>query len=210
MTLLVVGLTGNIGSGKSTVRRIFEELGERTLDADRVVHDLYRPGGGATRLLADEFGPEILAPDGGIDRARLAGRTMGNREATGRLERIVHPLVEEAIGAWIEETKGKAGSAPALAIIEASLTFEAGTAGRHDVMVVVDAPLELRRTRAAGRGISPAEFDRREARMMAADEKRRRGDFVLANEGDELRLRRDVRSLRETLLRRAERKSQAG
>lgn len=202
MPTLVVGLTGNVASGKSTVRRLLADRGASTLDADALVHDLYRAGEPGAIAVAEAFGPAVLAADGSVDRGALARATMGNPEATRRLESIIHPLVRDAIDRWIaaERLRGE-GPALHLAVIEATLTFEAGTDGRHDRMVVVDAPLAIRRSRAAARGLAPDEFDRREGRLMPIAEKRGRATHVVENAGGEGDLRKAVDRLVESLRR---------
>ncbi|MDL1952023.1 dephospho-CoA kinase, partial [Acidobacteria bacterium ACD] len=101
--VLRVGLTGGLASGKSTVAARLAGLGIPVLDADRVVHDLYRPGGEGARAVAEEFGPAVLAADGSVDRARLAARAFPDPSAVARLNARVHPLVVAAQARWFEE-----------------------------------------------------------------------------------------------------------
>lgn len=208
MPILVAGLTGNIASGKSAVRRLLAGLGAVTLDSDALVRDLYAPGAAGAVAVVREFGPGMLAPDGSVDRARLAARTMGDPGATSTLEGLVHPLVRTEVERWIAEQRREAAasesSGPGILVVEAALTYEAKTESRHDVMIVVDAPRDLRRSRAVSRGLTPEEFDRREGRMISPEEKRRRANYIVENGGDEAELSRNVSRLWEelTLLRR--------
>ena len=91
MTLLHIGLTGGIGSGKSTVAGLFSELGAVVLDADAIARELTAPGESACEAVASEFGPGVIAPDGSVDRKALASKVFGDPEARKRLEAILHP-----------------------------------------------------------------------------------------------------------------------
>ena len=201
MTTLVVGLTGNVASGKSTVRRLLGERGAATLDADAVVGTLYAPGGAAVAPVAAAFGADLVDAAGAIDKPKLSARVTGSPDSLKQLERIVHPLVQQEVERWIAAERELGVGVARIAVVEATLTFEAGTDGRHDVMVTVDAPIELRRRRAEARGLPPAEFDRREARLMPAAEKRERSRFVVENDGDDVTLRAEVEALWEELMR---------
>ncbi len=194
MPTVVVGLTGNIASGKSSVRRLLAERGAATLDADALVRSFYSPGAEGARAVAREFGPGVLAADGSVDRPRLSALTMGYPLETARLEALIHPLVKTAVDNWISRERENGAQTPDLriAVVEASLTIEASTAARHDLILVVDAPVESRRSRAGARGVPPEEFDRRESRMLAPEEKRRAADYVIDNDGTEAELTRQV------------------
>jgi dephospho-CoA kinase len=180
-----VGLTGGVACGKSTVARIFSELGAQVVDADKIVHDLYRKGGPVYLEVVERFGNEILAPDGEIDRARLASLAFeGGR--VQELNRIVHPAVFQSQHEWMQ---GAARRDPdAVAVVEATLILEAGGKDRYDKIVVVTCQPEQKVARYAGRaGISEAaaraEVERRTKAQFSDDEKARRADYVIDNSG---------------------------
>lgn len=180
--VLKVGLTGGLASGKSTVAARLSQLGLPVLDADRIVHELYRPGGDGARAVGEEFGPGVLAADGSVDRPKLAARVFSDLSAVSRLNARVHPLVIAAQSRWFDEL-GRSG-AP-LGVVEATLLVESGGRERYDVLVAVTAPEEVRVGWALSRtpGASREELLRR-VRAQLPDEKRNAAcDEVLVNDG---------------------------
>lgn len=149
----VVGLTGGIGSGKSTVAKIFEGLGAAIVDTDEIAHALTGPGGKAMAALREAFGPGFVAADGGLDRAALRRAVFSDASMRARLEAIVHPLVGSEAGHALEAARG------AYALLVVPLLFESrGLLRRVARTLVVDCPLSLQLERVARRpGLSDAE-----------------------------------------------------
>jgi len=177
------GLTGGIACGKSTVAKMFAELGSHVVDADLLVHQLYRPGEEVYHELVRRFGPEIVKPDGEIDRARLAALAFDGGRVE-ELNRIVHPAVIRRQEQWMRETAGK--DPGAVVIVEAALIFEAGTQGRFDKMIVVTCGAEQKVERLARRSgldeaAARAEVERRTKAQLPDEEKMRRADYVIDN-----------------------------
>ena len=178
-----VGLTGGLGAGKSTVARRFVELGIPVLDADAVVHELYRLGRAGARAIEEEFGPELLDASGEVDRPRLAALVFGDDAAVQRLNARIHPLVLQSLTEWFHElgTRGQP-----LGVVEATLLIEAGGRARYERIITVSAPEEARVARSLARDprADPAELKKRIAAQMTDEERERVADFVLVNDGD--------------------------
>lgn len=173
--MIIIGLTGSIGMGKSTVAAMFAEEGVPGLDSDAVVHALYAPGGGAVAPVEAAF-PGVTR-NGGIDRTALSALVVGNGEAIKRLEQIVHPLVREAQAEFLQQHRD-AGAA--LVLLDIPLLLEGGGAKFVDKTVVVSAPADLQRARVLSRpGMTEAKFEAILARQMPDSEKRARADFVI-------------------------------
>ena len=171
--VVVIGLTGSIGMGKSTTSHFFSEAGVPVYDADLAVHRLY--AGPAASIVEAEF-PGVSNAEG-IDRDKLAKRVLGDPEALRRLEGIIHPLVRREEVRFLEEAE-RAG-AP-VAVLDIPLLFEIGADRRVDAVVVVTAPAEMQRTRTLGRtGMTEEKFQALLAKQMPDAEKRRRADFVV-------------------------------
>jgi dephospho-CoA kinase len=171
--MVVIGLTGSIGMGKSTTARLFAEAGVPVHDADLTVHRLY--AGEAAGLVEAEFPGTAGAL--GVDRDKLARCVVGDAEAMRRLESIVHPLVrreEERFLAAAERAYA------AVAVLDIPLLFETGADRRVDAVVVVSAPAETQHARAFERpGMTETKFQALLAKQMPDAEKRRRADFVV-------------------------------
>lgn len=206
MTRLLVGLTGGLAAGKSTVARLLGELGCTVVDADRLVAELYRPGGAGVARVAELFGGAVLAPDGAVDHRALAARAFADPQARGRLEAAIHPLVRDRFRAL-------AAAAQGIVVLEATLLVEAGWADAFDVVVTVEAPRELRLARAVARGLSREEAERRLAAQGDGEARRAGADRVVVNDGDTAALRAKVvelvRDLRLLLAERGARGSAA-
>lgn len=188
-----LGVTGGIGSGKTTVCRMLEELGACVFYADEEGKRLLVADPSARREVIAAFGPASYRADGGLDRAYLAEIVFGDGKQLERLNEIVHPRVF----ARFEEAAGKAEQAGApLMVKEAALIFEVGGEGYLDAVAVVDAPREVRIERVMERDDVP--HDAVAARMrhqMDPEQRRGRADFVIENHGDLNRLRRQVEQL---------------
>ena len=174
--MLIIGLTGSIGMGKTTAAARIRTLGTGVFDADAMVHKLYKPGGAAVAGIDAAF-PGTIAEDGGVDRQRLAAALLADASAFKRLEAIVHPLV---LAAEREFLHGKVAKGAEKAVLEIPLLFETGGEKRVDVTIVISAPPEIQRQRVLERpGMTAEKFDQIVSRQMPDEEKRRRADFVV-------------------------------
>jgi len=190
-SLLKVGLTGGIASGKSVVAEMFAELGAQVIKADEIAHQLMQPGEAVYTEVVRHFGTDVLNPDGTVNRPHLAemafGGVTGNQPSrVQELNRIVHPAVIEKQEEWMEEA-GKRDP-KAVAIVEAALILEAGAAKRFDRLVVVTCRPEQKIDRWAHRMKIDEETARREvSRRMAAQlsdaDKVKAADYVIDNSG---------------------------
>ena len=171
--MLVLGLTGSIGMGKSTTARFFAEEGVPVLDADAVVHALY--DGEAVAAIEAAF--PGTSKDGRIDREELSRRVVGDPAALKRLESIVHPLVRAAQARFLADAKR---SGAPVAVLDVPLLFETGGDQRVDAVVVVSAPADVQRARTLDRaGMTAEKFDALMQKQMPDAEKRRRADFIV-------------------------------
>ncbi|PSM19305.1 dephospho-CoA kinase [Nitratireductor sp. StC3] len=171
--MIVLGLTGSIGMGKSTTARFFAECGVPVHDADAAVHALYE--GKAVPLVGARFPEAIVA--GKVDRARLAEQVLGKPEALRALEAIVHPLVRAAELEFLAAHRKKGTP---LVVLDIPLLYETGGEHRVDRVLVVTAPPEVQRERVLARpGMTPERLQNILDKQVPDAEKRRRADFVL-------------------------------
>lgn len=174
-----IGLTGGIGSGKSTVARMLDARGAVVIDADAIARELVEPGQPALEALVREFGAGILQPDGSLSRATLARLAFENPGATERLNAIMHPLIAA-------ESRRRMDSAPAGAVVvyDMPLLVETGQASLVDMVVVVDVPEEVQLERAVGlRGLDAEDVRRRMEIQATRDDRRAVADVVIDNAG---------------------------
>jgi len=177
--MLIIGLTGSIGMGKSTVGKRFVERGVEVIDADLLVHELYR--GEAVGPIEAAFPGTVV--DGEVDRVKLSAVLLKAPEMFKTLEAIVHPLVKAA---EVRFLKAAAVGGAECAALDSPLLFEMHGDARVDVTVVVSAPLEIQRKRVLERpGMTTEKFEQIVSRQLPDEEKRRRADFVV-NTGQEL------------------------
>lgn len=177
--MIIVGLTGSIGMGKSTVAAMFAEEGAPGFDSDAAVHQLYAPGGAAVDPVEAAF-PGVVK-DGAVDRLALSARVVGDAEAIKRLEAIVHPLVREAQMRFLQ---GQREAGTRVVILDIPLLFEGGGDRLVDKTVVVSAPADVQRARVLTRpGMTEAKFEAILSRQMPDLEKRARADFVIDTSG---------------------------
>jgi len=177
----LVGLTGGIASGKSTFAGLLRARGIPVIDADALSRAAVARGTPGLRAVVAAFGPEVLGPDGELDRKRVAARVFADPGARARLEAIVHPAVREAMRA---ETARLEAAGHALAFYDVPLLYEVGLATAVEAVVVVWAPRQLQAARLRARdGLASAEAEARLAAQLPIDEKAARADFVVANDG---------------------------
>jgi len=173
--VIVLGLTGSIGMGKSTTAQMFVAEGAPVYDADAAVHALYASGGAAVGPVEAAF-PGVVV-DGAIDRTRLSAAVVGNSEALAVLESIVHPLVGARRSGFFADAQAKGAD---IVVLDIPLLFETGGDRKVDKVVVVSAPAELQRQRVLARpGMDAAKFEAILARQTPDAEKRARADFVI-------------------------------
>jgi len=173
-----VGLTGGLGAGKSTALQALERLGAATLSTDSVVHELYA-GDEVRDLVVARWGDEV-APGGVVDRSVVAARAFATPEERAWLEAEIWPRVAARIAAWRDEVAARE-PAPAAAVVETPLLFEAGMEGIYDATVAVVADEAVRAKRAAARG--HVGVDTRAARQLPQEEKARRATYTVTNSG---------------------------
>ncbi|MBI1186441.1 MAG: dephospho-CoA kinase [Alphaproteobacteria bacterium] len=173
--MILLGLTGSIGMGKSATAQMFAEAGAPVYDADAAVHQLYAPGGAAVGPVGEAF-PGVVK-DGAIDREALSRAVLHNAAAMKRLEGIVHPLVRAAQERFLQDQR-RAG-APVV-VLDIPLLFEGGGERFLDAVIVVSAPAAAQRARVLRRpGMTEEKFEAILAKQMADAEKRKRADFVI-------------------------------
>ena len=174
----VVGLTGGLASGKSTVARALTDRDVPVLDADKVVHELYRPGGEGTMVVTRIFGIAALDENGGVDRGILGGRVLRDRDLRLALERAIHPLVRQEIGRWLDSL----GSVP-VAVVEAALLVETGSYRAYDVLMIVHCTSDQQFERALARGIAEERARALLKAQLPLDKKSEVADVVVDNSG---------------------------
>jgi len=182
-----VGLTGGVASGKSTVSAILAELGAVVIDADLLAREVVAPGTDGLAAVVEEFGPELLGPDGGLDRPRLGALVFADPERRRALEAIIHPRVR-ARAAEIEA----AAPLGSVVVHDIPLLAETGQAASFDAVVVVDVPPEVQVDRMVRiRGMSEEDARARIAAQAARDERLAIATYVVENTGtlEELRAR---------------------
>jgi dephospho-CoA kinase len=193
--MIVVGLTGSIGMGKSTVARMFAEEGAPAFDSDASVHQMYAKGGAAVAAVASEFPSAIR--DGAVDRALLSPLVLENPAALKRLEQLVHPFVRQAQVDFAEAEREKGTE---VVVFDIPLLLEGRNADLFDKIVVVSAPADVQRARVLSRpGMTPEKFEQIMARQMPDADKRARADFVIDTGGPLDETRAQVRAVLDAL-----------
>jgi dephospho-CoA kinase len=174
-----LGLTGGIGSGKSTVARMLAERGAVVVDADQIARELVEPGGAALAELVTEFGPRILQADGSLSRGELAALAFSDPRATERLNAIMHPLIRA-------EAQRRINDEPQAEVVvyDMPLLVETGQADLVDLVVVVDVPEAVQLDRAVRlRGLDEADVHRRMSVQASREDRLARADVVIDNSG---------------------------
>jgi dephospho-CoA kinase len=191
---VTVGVTGPFASGKSTFVRILGELGAETVSADEIVHDLLAEDEETVTRVVERFGRDVLK-ESGVDRRALGRKVFGDPEALQDLEEILHPLVRRETRRRIED------SGADLFVAEIPLLFEGARSGTFDYTVALTAPEERRQAWAAKRGVDEVALRAIGARQLPQEEKARRADVVVQNDGGLDRLREQADELRKRISR---------
>lgn len=195
--MLVVGLTGGICSGKSTVAAMFARLGAAVIDADRVAHELQEPGQPLYEAIVSAFGREVVGEDGRIDRRKLGAMVFADPKARARLEDILHPAIVEECERRIQEA-GTSGAA--VCLLDAALLIESGRQARFDMVILVEASEAVQIDRLMARmGLSRDEALQRIRLQMPREEKRRHASLVIENGGPLEETERQVKAAWERL-----------
>ena len=191
----IIGITGGIGTGKSTVATMLGELGAVTINADDAAREVLAPDSEGLLEVAAAFGPEVIHPDGSLDRAKLATIVFEDSEARKRLEAITHPRILALMRKWIDRAR-KPNPLDAIIAVEVPLLFEAGMEGWFDRIVVVSAsePSQIKRLRERSH-ISEGEAIARIKAQMPLAEKSARAHHVIPNDGSLADLRKAVKRL---------------
>ena len=198
--MLTIGLTGGIGSGKSTVAQWFIKKSVPVLDADKTVHRLFQSDSLLISKMVHEFGADILGDDGHINRSKLGNRVFRDEGLRKRLERIVHPRVAECME---EERAALQDSGADLCVWDVPLLYETGFEQFVDEVWVVWVPRDLQILRVLSRDkLSLAEVEARIAAQGSLDEKRKRADVVIDNSGSEMETERQLEEVWGKLLAR--------
>jgi dephospho-CoA kinase len=196
--MIKVGLTGGIASGKSTVGRMFEELGCKVIDADGITRQLFEPGNPVNAAVAEAFGREVVASDGSIDRRVLGEIVFENSELREKLNSLVHPAIKQRQAAFLAQVAAE--DPRAIGIVEAALMIEADTYKNYDKLIVVVCSPDVQRRRLRERsGLTPEQIDSRIASQMPMQEKARFADFVIDNSGDTAATRQQVEAVHREL-----------
>lgn len=172
----LIGLTGGIGSGKTTVARMLGDRGFHVVDADAIARDIVAPGSPALQELSESFGSGILLPDGSLNRGELAARAFVDKEHTALLNSITHPRIQE-------ETQKRIAAAPGDVIYDMPLLVDNDLHHDMDLVIVVDVDPETRVKRLAGRGIGEEDARRRIAAQIPDEVRRAAADIILDNNG---------------------------
>ncbi len=189
-----VGITGNLGCGKSTVGNMFKRLGAVVVDADEIIREFYKKNSPIYDKLVFLLGEEVVSENGDIDRKKVANIVFENPELLKRLEKITHTALYERLRE-IEKDLGKDD----IFMVEASLIFEKGTRYMYDKVIVVYAPYDTCKRRATEKGMSPEDFERRMRYQMDIEKKKELADIVIDNSGEIMNTWEQVKEVYKTL-----------
>ncbi len=180
--MLRVGLTGNVGAGKSTAVSLFASWGASVVDTDMLAREVVAPGRPALAAIREVWGDDVIAGSGGLDRAAMRHIIFSDSEARERLEAILHPAIRARGRELFAEAEAR-GDRIVIGVVP--LLYETGMEEEYDVVLLIDAPLEQRIERLVNkRGLSPEEARAIAAAQMPAEEKRARADFIIDNDSD--------------------------
>jgi len=189
--VLNVALTGNVAAGKSSVVRWFAKWGATVIDSDALVREVQQQGTATWDAIVRRFGRAVLRSDGSLDRAALRHRVLGDDDALASLNAIVHPAVQQRRGELAAEA---AARGTRILINDIPLLFEVLDPKEFDMVILVDAPSEVRRQRLLRRGLGPQEADRLIAAQIPSHRKRGLSDIVIDNVGSLGELRQAARA----------------
>jgi dephospho-CoA kinase len=185
----IIGLTGGIASGKSTVSQLLRELGASVLDADQLAREVVEPGAPALAEIAARF-PGVLTPDGRLDRPKLGARVFGDEGERTALNAIIHPRIQQA---FAEKTRALADQGVELVVYDAPLLYENKLESWMEQVIVVVVPRDVQLSRLIARdGLTPEQAEARLASQLPLDEKRARADHVIDNSGSREQTRAQV------------------
>jgi len=192
--MLKVGLTGGIASGKSTVGRMFGELGCKVIDSDRITRQLFEAGNPVNAAVAQAFGSRVVSSDGSIDRRVLGEMVFNNPDLRQKLNSLVHPAIIHRQKEFLAQVAAE--NPHGIGIVEAALIIEAGNYKNYDKVIVVTCSPEVQRRRLQERSrLTPQQIEARIASQMPLEEKLKFADFVVDNSGDIGRTRHEVREV---------------
>lgn len=194
--MLVIGLTGGIGTGKSEVTRMLEALGADVIDADQVGHEAYKPDSESWREVVEAFGDDILRPNREIDRQKLGAIVFGDPDQLAKLNQIMHPRMARIVSGKLDSLRERGTK---VAVVEAALLFEAGWDSLVDEVWATDSPVEtvIERLRARN-GMTPDEVLKRIDSQMDRSERLNRAQVIVDNGGDVADLESTVETLWKT------------
>jgi dephospho-CoA kinase len=201
--MLIVGLTGGIGAGKSTVARLLAEHGADVIDVDGLGRKVLEPGGKAEAGVAAEFGRDVLAQDGSIDRAALAKVAFADAAALARLTAISHPAINEELAERLQQVRSARADSIAvldMAVLAESQLGRTNDQYRYTFVITVEAPDEVREERAVARGSDRDDVRRRMAQQATDTQRRALADVVIVNDGTAEQLATQVDALWKRLL----------
>lgn len=191
-----IGLTGGLGSGKSTVASILRRKGFPVIDADAIARQLVQPGTSGLRSVVEAFGPGVVGMNGALDRGAMAREVFSKPEKLAQLEALLHPLVQKEVQ---DQKRAYQGSGFRIVFYDVPLLFEKNLSG-FDLVVVVDAPESLRRTRLKSRNNwTDEDIDQRMASQLPLEDKVKKADHVIMNAGDLKELEKNVEKFLQTL-----------
>jgi dephospho-CoA kinase len=180
--MLSVALTGNIGAGKTTVTELLRGWGATIIDADQLVREIQAPGEPTLLQIAERFGPQLIRPDGTLDRAALRAQVLADPSALKELNRLVHPEVHRRRQRLLEQARQRGDR---IVVSDIPLLFEVADPEEFDAIILVDAPDTLRRERLLkARTLSADQVDRLMEAQLPSAAKRARSDYVIDNAGD--------------------------
>lgn len=197
----VVGLTGGIGSGKSTVSAMLAKRGAIVVDADAIVHELQRSGTEVFEQIVETFGPDVVGPDGELDRPKLASIVFADDEQRNRLTSIVWPKVGERVANALAEAPGDA-----IVILDVPLMAETPYGSRRNAqkVIVVDASRDAQLAHLAAKGVGAEQAEARMAKQASREDRLKIADHVITNDGSIEDLERQVEALWDELQRDAQ------
>jgi dephospho-CoA kinase len=193
--MLLVGLTGGIASGKTTVSAMLAEQGAEVIDADHIARQVVMPGTPAWCKIRDHFGPGVLHPDGQLDRQALADIVFADKSKLALLNEITHPAIFARIADRLEAHHGQ----DVVVVLDAALLIEAGLAEGVDVVIVVHSPREIQVERLAAKGVGQSDARNRIASQLEPEKRLARADIVIDNSGSLEDLGRQVDKIWEEL-----------